>query len=74
MVGARHPTMAATLLAIRVEVADFDRLAVAILPLNLYFGLVNHDFPPSLAILTKGVSHPAGAYLSEICMSTSKMA
>jgi hypothetical protein len=43
MIDARHPAVTATLLAVRIEVADFDGLAAAILPFNLNIGFVHHD-------------------------------
>jgi len=41
MVSSLHSAMAAALLAVRVEVANFYGIAVAVLPLNLYIGLVH---------------------------------
>jgi hypothetical protein len=37
--------MTAALLAVRVEVANFYEIAVAVLPLNLYIGLVHIVLP-----------------------------
>jgi hypothetical protein len=43
--------MAAALLAVRVEVANFYGLTAAILPLNLYIGLVHIVLPSQCRFL-----------------------
>ena len=56
MVSSRHSTMAAALLAVRVEVANFYGLIAAILPLNLYIGLVHIVLPSQLTLQQRGFS------------------
>ena len=43
MIGPWHSAMTATLLPVKIEVADFDGLAAAILPFNLNIGFVHTD-------------------------------
>jgi hypothetical protein len=57
MIGSRHSAMTATLLAVRIVVADFDGLAAAILPFNLNIGFIHADLfsqrsghPPQVAL------------------------
>jgi hypothetical protein len=45
MVGSLHTTMAAALLAVRVEVTNLYGLTATVLPLNLYIGLVHIVLP-----------------------------
>jgi len=42
VIGPWHSAMTTALLAARVEVADSDGLATAILPFNLNIGVVHH--------------------------------
>jgi len=46
MVGSLNSAMTAALLAVRVEIANFYGLTVAVMPLNLYIGLFHIDLPP----------------------------
>jgi hypothetical protein len=43
MIGPRNAAMAAALLAVKIQVADFYRFAAAFLPFNLYIDAVHID-------------------------------
>jgi hypothetical protein len=43
MIGPLYAAMTAALLAVRIEIADFDALTAAILPINLKVGFVHSD-------------------------------
>jgi len=45
MIGPQNSTMPAALLAVRIEVANFYRLADSVLPLNLHIDIVHIDLP-----------------------------
>ncbi len=63
MVSSLHSAMTAALLAVRVEVANFYGLIAAILPLNLYIGLVHIVLPSQLTLQQRGFLRP----LKETC-------
>jgi hypothetical protein len=48
MAGSLNPAMTAALLSVRVEVANFQGLIAAVLPLNLYIGLFHISLLPLL--------------------------
>ena len=43
MIGPRYSAITATLLAVRIEVTDFDGLTAAIQPFNLNIGFIHGD-------------------------------
>jgi hypothetical protein len=45
MIGTRYSAMTAALLAVKIEIANFDALTSAIMPLNLRIGIfhINHS-------------------------------
>jgi hypothetical protein len=55
--------MTTALLAVKVEVANFYGIAIAVLPLNLYIGLVHIVFPSQPTLQQCGFLRP----LKEIC-------
>jgi hypothetical protein len=44
MIGSRHAAMATTLLTVRIQIANFDGFAAAILPINLNVDFVHGDY------------------------------
>jgi hypothetical protein len=44
MIGPRHSTMTATLLAIRIEIADFNVFAVSFLPFDVKINLIHEPY------------------------------
>jgi hypothetical protein len=44
MIGLLYSTMTTALLTVRIEIADFDTLAAAILPFNLKVSFVHSDY------------------------------